>query len=177
MKSSKDQPRDMLKSLKQIKNKRSSKESPFMGALTEEAWGKKWSADYPSGKAQKASGGRLPSWGDLTNRGSRAVPEETPKTKEAPATRNYRTLRIGAVILAGALLGLLYVRHVNDTQTILGHVQQLRKENIRLQLQNNRLKNQFDQITDPGKLVSSAKDLGLVEGYTYAQDIKIKAIK
>ncbi|MBN8589217.1 MAG: hypothetical protein J0L94_12955 [Rhodothermia bacterium] len=154
--------------------KKKTNKSKFMGALADEerSWG-----IGPDGIVigPKIAAGPLPTWGDLTNRGSKAIPDEVIEA-ETKKAGNFRSLSLFLFMLLFGLIGTLYVRHVYDTQRILSHVQQLRKENIRLHLERNRLNGEYDQITDPQRLIGAAKQLGLVEGYQYADDIFIPQV-
>ncbi|HCR48478.1 MAG TPA: hypothetical protein PLL64_07910 [Rhodothermales bacterium] len=151
--------------------KKKRKESKFMGALANEerSWG-----IGPDGivVGPKVASGPLPTWDDLSNRGSKAVPDAVIEAESKKAGK-FRSLPLFLLMLLFAMIGTLYVRHVYDAQKLLSHVQQLRKENIRLHLERNRLNAEYDRITEPQTLVEAAKRLGLVEGHHYADDILI----
>lgn len=109
----------------------------------------------------------LPGWGDLVEQNER-------KTKRSPIGRDkVSTAKFGLVLLVVALLGTLYVGHVQATQDVLARVQQARKDNLRLHLKYTRLKGEFDRVTGPGVIYQRARELGLEEDIAYGPTIRV----
>lgn len=85
------------------------------------------------------------------------------------------TARFGLLIAAVAVAFTLYVGHVHATQDLLATVQSLRHENLRLHLQYNRLKGDFDGATGPSLIYQRAGALGLEEGIEHGPTIRVVA--
>jgi hypothetical protein len=78
------------------------------------------------------------------------------------------------LLLAVAAAFTLYVGHVHATQDLLAEVQLLRKDNVRLHMQHNRLKGEFDRRAGPAGLYERARALGLEEGIAYGPTITVE---
>jgi len=76
------------------------------------------------------------------------------------------------VLLALATVFTLFIGHVHATQDLLDELQQARRENLRLHLQHNRLKGEFDQATGPSVIYERAGAMGLEEGIAYGPTIR-----
>ncbi len=70
-------------------------------------------------------------------------------------------------VIGAALLFVAYVWHVYATREALQAVQRLRREQLQLVLEYNRLKGEFDRATSPAVIYERARALGLEEGFTY----------
>jgi hypothetical protein len=83
------------------------------------------------------------------------------------------TLRF-ALLLALACAALtLYVGHLYASQTLVDEVQELRRENLRLVMQQNRLRGEFDRMTAPSVILNRAEAIGLHGSGDYAPVIII----
>lgn len=162
-----------MASLRELLTKRQKKTSAFMGTVADEKRGFDAGSESIS-VVRKLSAGKLPSWGDLSRRGVNTTATEAAKTSSKREPRRYATLRTLLILAAIAVLAILYVRHVYATQALLSEVEALRRENIRLHLGHNRVKSEYDRLTNPRDLVEAAKQNGLVEGYVYGETIHIK---
>jgi hypothetical protein len=78
------------------------------------------------------------------------------------------TLRF-ALLLALACAALtLYVGHLYASQSLVDEVQELRRENLRLVMQQNRLRGEFDRMTAPAVILQRADAIGLRASGEYA---------
>ncbi len=113
----------------------------------------------------------LPSWRDIS-----AGNERKPAKSRRSKAKQLSTLRFGLIVLFAVTLFTLYVGHVHATQEALAHVQELRRENLRLHLKYNRVKGEFDRMTGPEVIYRRAKELGLEEGFAYGPAIRPLAV-
>jgi hypothetical protein len=114
-------------------------------------------------------GTALPGWTDLeppTNR-------RRPDAGDDSFLESVSTLRFAAVVMLLAGAFTLYVGHVHSTKDLLGEVQELRSENLRLHLKRNRLQGEFARKTSPSVIYERARELGLQESVTYGSPITI----
>ena len=104
-------------------------------------------------------GHALPGWSDIQgmNRRKSAAPRE-----KATFLGRISTARFALIVLGLGVLFTLYVGHVHATQQILAELEEERRENLRLHLQHNRLKGDFDQMVGPSVIYGRAHELGLV---------------
>lgn len=114
----------------------------------------------------------LPSWHDLAT-GEKE--RHRLRARHATFLETISTTRFGILIIAIAAAFTLYVGHVHATQDLLAEVQTIRKENLRLHLQYNRLKGDFDRATGPSVIYREAGALGLEEGIAYGPTIRVTA--
>jgi hypothetical protein len=109
-------------------------------------------------------------WKDLARGGRRA-----PRGKRSASRFDgISTFRFALLLFAVAAGFTLYVGHVHATQDLVAEVQQVRRENMRLHLQYNRLKGEFDGATGPVEVYDRARALGLEEGIAYGPTIRIE---
>ena len=109
----------------------------------------------------------LGSWNELV------VMDES--AKEPGVITKISTARFALVVFAIAGLLILYIGHVYTTQDILNDLQVLRRDNLRLHLQHNRLRGQYDAATGPSVIYRRAPDLGLEDGFIYGETIRTAA--
>ena len=104
-------------------------------------------------------GHALPGWSDIQglNQRKSAAPRE-----QATFLGRISTARFALIVLGLGVLFTLYVGHVHATQQILAELEEERRENLRLHLQHNRLKGDFDQMVGPSVIYERAHALGLV---------------
>lgn len=114
----------------------------------------------------------LPSWHDLAT-GEKE--RHRLRARHVTFLETISTARFGMLILAVAAAFTVYVGHVHATQDLLADVQVVRKENLRLHLQYNRLKGDFDRATGPALIYRQASALGLQEGIAYGPTIRVNA--
>ncbi|MFN3597333.1 MAG: hypothetical protein ACK41D_08690 [Rubricoccaceae bacterium] len=117
----------------------------------------------PAAPRVPARAGRLPAWSDLGGNGTAAA-TRPPRTRALDLVPSLRT---GVVLLVLAVLATLFVGHGYATRALLAEAQQLRRENLTLQLTNQRLRGAVDQMTGPGAVIERARALGLEEGIAY----------
>ena len=127
------------------------------------------SSRAPRIKHQLEGYATLPSWDDLISKNERRSGRDRYRSLDAVPTRRFALL-----ILFVASLFTLYVGHVHATQEILADVQDLRRENLRLHLEYNRLKSDFDRQVGPAVLYERARILGLEEGIVYGPTIRLE---
>ncbi len=114
----------------------------------------------------------LPGWHDLaTGENER----HRLRSRHSAFLETISTTRFGVLILAIAAAFTVYVGHVHATRDLVVHVESLRQENLRLHLQFNRLKGDFDRGTGPSLIYQRAGALGLEEGIAYGPTIKVVA--
>jgi len=109
----------------------------------------------------------LPGWDDLISKNERLSGRDRNTIFDAVPTR-----RFALIILLIASLFTLYVGHVHATQEVLANVLELRRENLRLHLEYNRLKGEYDRQVGPAIIYQRARRLGLEEGIVYGPTIK-----
>ena len=127
--------------------------------------------ERPGAARRRAAGGRLPSWRELK---SAVNAERVEQVKNPTFVESVSTRRFVLLILVIVAAFTIYIAHVQATQSLLGEVQEARRENLRLHLKYNRLKGQFDYATSPEVIYERAKTLGLEEGYRYRATIVIE---
>ena len=86
------------------------------------------------------------------------------------------TARFAAALFLVASVITLYISHVYATQDLIDELQQMRRENLQLTLQHNRLKGALDQATGPAVIYRRAPELGLEDGLTYGPTIVIPVL-
>lgn len=117
----------------------------------------------PAAPRVPARATRLPAWDELGGTGSAAA-ARPPRTRALDLVPSLRT---GVVLFVLAVLATLFVGHGYATRATLAEVQQLRRENLTLQLTNQRLRGAVDQMTGPDAVIDRARALGLEEGVAY----------
>lgn len=111
----------------------------------------------------------LPGWRELAKENEKVV--RRPKRTEA--LDQISTAKFALLILSVAAAFTLYVGHVHATQEALADVQQLRRENLRLHMQANRLQGEYDRLIGPSEIYERAFKLGLVEGVDYGATLTL----
>lgn len=117
----------------------------------------------------KSNSHRLPGWKDLAGSNER----HRGASRRGSYLERISTTRFTLLILGLAVLFTLYVGHVHATQGLLAEVQQERRENLRLHLQYNRVKGDFDEMVGPSVIYDRARDLGLVEDPAFGPSIEV----
>lgn len=103
-------------------------------------------------------------WAELAGKGTK----ERKRGRQPGMVDTVPTLRF-ALLLALACIALtLYVGHLYASQTLVDEVQELRRENLRLVMQQNRLRGEFDRMTAPAVILHRADALGLRGSGEYA---------
>jgi hypothetical protein len=115
-----------------------------------------------------AAAGDFPSWRDLATGNER----DAQRPAVLAQIDNVSTIRFGLVLLALAAVFTLYIGHVHATQDLLDDLQQVRRENLQLHLEDNRLKGTFDRLTGPSVVYQRAGAMGLKEGIAYGPTIR-----
>lgn len=126
-----------------------------------------------SGRRRRAARGKsteLPAWSDLAAGKGGAAPSRPAESGFVEATS---TLRFAGLVLLLAAAFTLYVGHVHATQDLLADLEQVRRDNLRLHLKENRLRGAFDQATGPTVIYERARSLGLEEGIAYGPTIRV----
>ena len=112
----------------------------------------------------------LPGWHDLaTGENER----HRRRARNVSVLEAISTARFALLIAAVAAVFTVYVGHVHATRDLLSTVTALRQENLRLHLQHNRLKGDFDRATGPSLIYQRAGALGLEEGIAYGPTIRV----
>lgn len=81
------------------------------------------------------------------------------------------TLRFALMLLAICTALTLYLAHQYASQAVVEEVQELRREKLRLVLQQNRLRGEYDRMTAPAVILRRADELGLRASADYAPTI------
>lgn len=124
----------------------------------------------PSSRARPTSKSpALPGWNDLT------VSNERRRHGRHGHSflERISTTRFVLLVAGLAVFFTLYVGHVHATQDIVVHLQQERRENLRLHLKYNRLKGDFDEMVGPSVIYRRAHGLGLVEDPAFGATIEV----
>lgn len=111
-------------------------------------------------KSLRVAAGTLPSWRDLANSNA-AVQAARPE--DSSWLGAISTARFVVIILAVATLFTLYVGHVFATQDLLAEVQQLRNEQLGLEMNYDKLQGELHHATGPEKIFAAAAELGLAD--------------
>ena len=117
--------------------------------------------------------GALPGWRDLTDKNQKSRFASPAKKRVNSFFDGVSTARFALFILAAALALSFYVRHVFATQETLSRLEQLRRENLQLQLQYNQLKGVVGQELSPNQIYRRATALGLQPGTDFAGEIRV----
>ncbi len=104
-------------------------------------------------------GRALPGWSDIQGLNQR---KSAPLRGGAAFLGRISTVRFALFVVGFGILFTLYVGHVHTTRRILSELERERQENLRLHLQYNRLKGDFDQMVGPSVIYERAHALGLV---------------
>jgi len=83
------------------------------------------------------------------------------------------TTRFVVVVLAVATLFTLYVGHVFATQKLLTEVQQLRSEELALQMNRDKLEGDYQRVIGPTTIFSEATKLGLKDRAQFGEPIRL----
>lgn len=117
--------------------------------------------------AKEALGG----WGDLTGKGA---PAPRKRDRRPGLLDTVPTPRFALLLIALCAALTLYVGHLYATQALVEEVQALRKEKLRLVLQQNRLRGEFDRMTAPAVILQRADALGLHPSADYGPTIVVE---
>lgn len=130
--------------------------------------------------AKKASRARPPSsttvgveqptsWAELAGKAPAA---DARRKERAPGFVDaYSTLRFGLILALACAAVTLFVGHLYSSQALVQEVQELRRDQLRLALQHNRLRGEFDRMTAPAVILQRAEGLGLRTSGEYAPTI------
>jgi hypothetical protein len=110
----------------------------------------------------------LVGWGDLTGKGA---PAPRKRERRLGLVDTVPTPRFALLLIALCAALTLYVGHLYSTQALVEEVQALRKEKLRLVLQQNRLRGEFDRMTAPAVILQRADALGLHPSADYGPTI------
>lgn len=102
--------------------------------------------------------GTLPSWNDLADS---HVIQQNARPEVDHWFGAISTARFVVIILALATVFTLYVGHVFATQDLLTEVQQLRNEQLALQMTQDKLEGELHHVTGPEEIFAAAGELGL----------------
>lgn len=120
-------------------------------------------------KAAPASRGEQPtSWAELAGK---APPAQRRRERSPGLVDAVPTLRFATLLAIACAVLTLYVGHLYASQSLVDEVQELRKEKLRLSLQQNRLRGEFDRMTAPAVILHRAEALGLHASGDYAPTI------
>lgn len=111
----------------------------------------------------------LPDWGALSGM----------STKRRARSRigffsTMTTARFAKWLFGMGIAVTLYVGHVHSTQSLYEQLHAVRKENLRLHMERDRLKGEFDHATGPTIIYPRAHALGLDEGFEYGGTLTIQ---
>lgn len=70
----------------------------------------------------------------------------------------------------------MYIGHVYATQDLLDSLEPVRRENLQLHLEMDRLRGKLEEATGPAVIYRRAAQLGLQEGGPYNATIRVGAI-
>lgn len=90
--------------------------------------------------------------------------------------RTVSTFRFAAILSAIAGAVTLYIGHVYATQDLLNSLEPLRRDNLELHLELDRLRGKLEEVTGPAVIYHRATQLGLQEGGPYNATIRVGAI-
>ena len=110
-------------------------------------------------RLEPARGQALPGWSDIQDLNQR---KSTSLRRGTAFLERISTGRFALIVAGFGVLCTLYVGHVHTTRHILAELERERQENLRLHLQYNRLKGDFDQMVGPSVIYERAHALGLV---------------
>lgn len=115
-----------------------------------------------SSHAASASSVALPGWGALS--------DVTPRKTVSDAARSFGSMTTARFVLwlfGVGVVATFYVGHVQATQQTFERLHEMRKTNLRLLLERDRLKGELDHATGPTVIYPKAYELGLKEGFEY----------
>jgi hypothetical protein len=110
----------------------------------------------------------LPGWGALSDVSPRQRAGSSAKPFGSMTTARFAVWLFGAGIAA-----TLYVGHVQATQATFERLYGIRKVNLQLQLERDRLKGELDHATGPTMIYPKAYELGLKEGFEYGPSLTL----
>lgn len=110
----------------------------------------------------------LPDWRALSNVTSHGSARKTARPFASLTTSRFALWLCGIGVAA-----TLYVGHVHGTQQKYEELHALRKENLKLRLERDRLQGELDLATGPTVIYPKAHDLGLKEGFEYGPTLTI----
>lgn len=117
-----------------------------------------------------ASPEALVGWADLARPGTSAARK---RVRPPGLVEALPTLRFALGVLAVCAALTLYVAHQYASQRLAEEVQALRREQLRLVLQHNRLRGEYDQMTAPTVILRRADELGLRASADYGPTILV----
>jgi hypothetical protein len=110
----------------------------------------------------------LPDWGALAG-----VSRQSVASKRSGLLESVTTARFVRWLFVVAVGATLYVGHVHATQATYERLHALRKENLRLHLERDRLQGQLDHATGPTVIYPKAQEMGLREGFEYGPTLRV----
>ena len=110
----------------------------------------------------------LPGWGALSQ-----VSQQRSSKSAVQGTGTLTTARFALWLFAVAIAATLYVGHVHATQYTFESLHALRKENLRLHLEHDRIRGELDHALGPTVIYPSANKLGLKEGFEYGPTLTL----
>jgi hypothetical protein len=115
-----------------------------------------------------ASSIALPGWEALPGGSSKRKSKQFWQRLDSVSTARFTRWLFGIGVAA-----TLYVGHVHATQSTFERLHAIRKENLRLHLERDRLKGELDHATGPTVIYPRAHKLGLEEGLEYGETIVV----
>lgn len=138
---------------------RSTRSTTPRGASSRTASSRSTSSRKPAAaKTLQIAPGTLPSWSDLADS---QVIQQNARPEVDHWFGAISTARFVVIILALATVFTLYVGHVFATQDLLTEVQQLRNEQLALQMTQDKLEGELHHVTGPEEIFAAAGELGL----------------
>ena len=117
--------------------------------------------------------GVLPEWKDLVPKTKNRRIKSATRKKVDSFIDGISTAKFAAVLLIASLAAGIYVRHVFSTQETLSQLEQMRRENLQLQLQYNQLKGAVSQGLSQNEIYQRARVLGLEPGVEFGATIQV----
>jgi hypothetical protein len=120
--------------------------------------------------AQRRGPEQPASWAELAGK---APPAQRRRERAPGFVDAVPTLRFATLLAIACAVLTLYVGHLYASQSLVDEVQQLRQEKLRLTLQQNRLRGEFDRMTAPAVILHRAEAIGLRASGEYAPTIVV----
>ncbi len=112
------------------------------------------------------SSAALPGWGALSDASPRKTARASSKTLGSTLS-SMTTARFVLWLFGVGIAATFYVGHVQATQGTFERLYRLKKTNLALLLERDRLKGELDHATGPTVIYPKAHQLGLKEGFEY----------
>lgn len=106
------------------------------------------------------------------------TPEMQPRVPDPTVETGFRTvstLRFAAILSAIAGAVTIYIGHIYATQDLLNSLEPVRRDNLELHLELDRLRGKLEEVTGPSVIYRRAMQLGLQEGGPFNATIRVGA--